>query len=41
MVSDMELFSQLTDRDAFAFRKSLDGEHGLMLARGEPGVSSG
>jgi hypothetical protein len=41
LVSDMQLFSQLTDRDAFAVRKTLNGKQGLMLAWGESGVLGG
>jgi hypothetical protein len=41
VVSDMQLFSQLADRDAFAVRKTLNGKQGLMLARGESGVLGG
>jgi hypothetical protein len=41
VVSDMQLFSQLADRDAFAVRKTLNGKQGLVRARGEPGVLGG
>lgn len=38
VVSDMKLFSQLADCDAFAVGKSPDGEQSLMLPRSKPGV---
>jgi hypothetical protein len=41
VVSDLQLFSQLADRDAFAVGKTLNGKQGLMLARGESGILGG
>lgn len=38
VVSNMKLFRQLADCDAFAVGKSPDGKQSLMLPRGKPGV---
>jgi hypothetical protein len=38
VVSDVQLFRQLTDRDPFAVGKAFNGEQGLILAWGESGI---
>jgi len=41
MMAQLQAFGQFGDRDKVATREAFDGEQGLMLLRGQPGLTGG